>query len=80
MASNFIWVIQTLENQGLTDVLLPFLLIFTIVFAVFQKTEILGKGKKNFNGVIALVIALATVSFQAVKAARANPVEALRYE
>lgn len=31
-------------------------------------------------GLLALVIALLTVSFQAVKAARANPVEALRYE
>jgi ABC-type antimicrobial peptide transport system permease subunit len=31
-------------------------------------------------GVTTLVIALATVSFQAIKAATANPVEALRYE
>jgi putative ABC transport system permease protein len=31
-------------------------------------------------GGIALVIALATISFQAVKAATANPVEALKYE
>jgi putative ABC transport system permease protein len=33
-----------------------------------------------FAGGIALVIALATVSFQAIKAATANPVETLRYE
>ncbi len=32
------------------------------------------------SGGIALVIALATISFQAVKAATANPVESLRYE
>lgn len=32
------------------------------------------------SGVIALVIAFATVSFQAIKAATANPVESLRYE
>jgi putative ABC transport system permease protein len=32
------------------------------------------------SGGIALVIALATVSFQAIKAATRNPVEALRYE
>jgi putative ABC transport system permease protein len=32
------------------------------------------------SGGIALVIALATVSFQAIKAARANPVESLKYE
>ena len=32
------------------------------------------------SGIIALLIALATVSIQAIKAAVANPVEALRYE
>ena len=32
------------------------------------------------SGTIALIIALATVSFQAFKAATANPVESLRYE
>ncbi|MBI1937666.1 MAG: hypothetical protein HYS25_06035 [Ignavibacteriales bacterium] len=31
-------------------------------------------------GLIALLIALATVSYQSIKAALANPVEALRYE
>jgi putative ABC transport system permease protein len=31
-------------------------------------------------GLLALLIALLTVSYQAVKAARANPVDALRYE
>jgi putative ABC transport system permease protein len=32
------------------------------------------------SGGIVLVIALVTVSFQAIKAALANPVESLRYE
>ena len=32
------------------------------------------------TGFLALVIALLTVSWQAVKTARANPVDALRYE
>jgi ABC-type antimicrobial peptide transport system permease subunit len=31
-------------------------------------------------GGAAMIVALVTVSFQAVKAARANPVESLRYE
>ncbi|MCI0696522.1 ABC transporter permease [candidate division KSB1 bacterium] len=33
-----------------------------------------------FGGIVALMISLLTVSFQAIKAALANPVEALRYE
>ncbi len=51
---------MALDNWGLTDVLLPFLLIFTIVFAVFQKTKILGE-KKSYNTIIALVMSLTTV-------------------
>ncbi len=31
-------------------------------------------------GIIALVIALATISFQTIKAAKANPVDSLKYE
>ena len=50
-----------LENLGLTDVLLPFLLIFTIVFAVLQKTEMFGKTGKNFNVMIALILALGVI-------------------
>ncbi len=53
-------IIYRLEYYGLSDVLLPFLLIFTIVFAVMQKTQPLGE-KKQFNIIIALVLALAVV-------------------
>ncbi|HIG93152.1 TPA: hypothetical protein HA242_05910 [Candidatus Woesearchaeota archaeon] len=45
------------QTYGVMDFLLPFILVFTIVFAVMQKTKILGD-KKNFNVVIALVLAL----------------------
>ena len=40
----------------------------------------IGLGIFVLAGVLALVIALLTVGYQAIKAARANPVEALRYE
>ena len=36
------------ETYGVMDFLLPFLLVFTIIYAVMQKTKILGD-KKNFN-------------------------------
>ncbi|MEK6920466.1 MAG: hypothetical protein AABX82_01180 [Nanoarchaeota archaeon] len=57
MAETFVDLFRTLESYGLIDALLPFLLIFTIIFAMFQKTNILGAGKKNFNVMVAFVIA-----------------------
>ena len=53
--------VRTLERWGLTDVLLPFLLIFVIVYAILQKTKILGEDKKNLNVVVAIVIGLLVV-------------------
>jgi hypothetical protein len=52
--SNLAYYFQT---YGIMDILLPFILVFTIVFAVMQKTKILGD-KKNFNVMIALVLSL----------------------
>lgn len=57
---NFPDMIITLESYGFADVLLPFILIFTIVFAVFHKTKILGD-RKNFYVIFALVMALSAV-------------------
>ena len=54
-ASTFSTYFQT---YGIMDFLLPFLLVFTIIFAVLQRTEILGKDKKNFNVVIALILGI----------------------
>ncbi|MBU2561829.1 MAG: hypothetical protein KKD17_06025 [Nanoarchaeota archaeon] len=57
-------IIQRLEMWGLTDVILPFILIFTIVFAIMQKVKPLGEGtaqNKSFNVVISLVMALAVI-------------------
>ncbi len=53
--------IKILDSWGLTDVMLPFLLIFVIMFALLTKTRVLGEDKKRFNAVIALVIALVVV-------------------
>jgi hypothetical protein len=53
--------IAALDAWGVTDVLLPFILVFTIVFATLQKTKILGDGKKNYNVMVSLVMGLAVV-------------------
>ena len=51
-------LIQNWQQLGLYDIILPFLLIFTISYAVLQKVMIFGKGAKKINVIIALVIAL----------------------
>ena len=52
---------RDLDRWGLTDVLLPFLLIFVIIYAILMKTKILGESKKNLNVVVALVVGLLVV-------------------
>jgi len=51
----------TLDRWRVADVLLPFLLIFVIVYAILQKTRILGEDKKNLNVVVALIFGLLVV-------------------
>lgn len=52
---------RVLERWGVTEALLPFLLIFVIVYAILQKTKILGEDKKNLNIVVAIVVGLLVV-------------------
>lgn len=57
-AYNLEGFVEVLNNWGLRDVMLPFLLVFVIFFAILAKTRILGEDKKKYNLVVALVIAL----------------------
>jgi hypothetical protein len=61
MIMEFVEFFERLEDFGMTDALLPFLLIFVILFAMLQKTKILGEGKKNFNVIVAAIVALLVV-------------------
>ncbi|MCX6709653.1 MAG: hypothetical protein NTV63_01715 [Candidatus Woesearchaeota archaeon] len=54
-------IIISLENIGLMDVLLPFLLIFSILFAVLSNIKLFGEEKKNINVIIALVLTLTVI-------------------
>ena len=56
-------VFYMFQYWGLTDVILPFILIFTVVFAIMQKVKPLGPEghNKQFNVVIALVMGCAVV-------------------
>jgi hypothetical protein len=40
------------------EFILPFLLVFVIVFAILQKTKILGDDKKQLDAIVAFVIGL----------------------
>ncbi len=63
-------VIEFLGDVGMYDVILPFLLVFTIIFAILEKTKILGVekidgekvGKKNINSMVAISIAFLVVA------------------
>jgi hypothetical protein len=56
-------MIGYLQAVGVADVLLPFLLIFTVAFAILQKTKVLGEKPevKRYNLIVALVMGMAVV-------------------
>jgi len=70
--SVFRGVIEFFGKIGIYDVILPFLLVFTIVFAILEKTAIFGREKpkegteeitrKNLNAMAAFVMAFFVVA------------------
>ena len=46
------------SNPFFTEMLLPFLLVFVVVFAILQKSKILGDGKAQIDAIVGLVIGL----------------------
>ena len=64
--SAFDSIARAMQNFGLLDIVLPFLLIFTVVFATLQRVGLFkegehGEGKKNINAMLSLIIAILTV-------------------
>ena len=43
--------------------LLPFALIFTLVFAILQKTKLLGEDKKQIDAIVGLIVGLILIAF-----------------
>jgi len=70
MASPLESAIDFLKDFGFFNVVLPFLLTFTLVFAILEKTKILGTeevegqhvAKRNLNAMFAFVVALLVVA------------------
>jgi hypothetical protein len=47
-----------LQSSLFRDFLVPFFLIWTIVFAILQKTKLLGEGKMQLDAIVSAVIGL----------------------
>lgn len=70
MVSTFRNAIEFFDKIGIYDVILPFLLVFTIVFAILEKTKVFGTEevegqkvtKKNLNSMAAFVIGFLVVA------------------
>jgi len=61
MAIDLAGGIEKLEEIGVYDVILPFLLIFILVFAILEKVKIFGDQSTKFDAIIALVIGILLV-------------------
>lgn len=57
-------MVETIFSNALfTDIILPFLLVFTLIFAILDKSKMLGEGKRQINAIISLVIGLIFIAF-----------------
>ena len=67
MATIFDEPVMFLDRLGIFDVILPFVLVFCIVYAVLDKTKVLGtvKGKPNkrLNNMVAFVMGFIFIAF-----------------
>ena len=60
-------ILYQLQSSGLYEIALPFLLIFTITFAILEKTKIFGAGKdqeprSNINVVVSVILGLLIIN------------------
>lgn len=55
-------VVETIFSSPLGQTALVFVLVFTLLFALLQKSKILGDGKKQTDALISLAIALLVIS------------------
>jgi hypothetical protein len=51
------------ENAFFSQILLPFLLVFVVIFAILQKSKVLGEGKAQIDALVSMVIGLILITF-----------------
>ena len=54
--------IEILQSMGFFSIVLPFLLIYSIVYGILVRTKIFGEGAANVNAMVAFVLALLFVA------------------
>ncbi|MBU2497097.1 MAG: hypothetical protein KJ767_03505 [Nanoarchaeota archaeon] len=47
-----------LQRLGFFQIIIPFVLIFAVIFAILEKSKLLGEDKRSVNAIVALVIAM----------------------
>ena len=52
-----------LSSPIFAEAVLPFILVFTVVFGILEKSGILGKEEKQIDALVALVVGLITITF-----------------
>lgn len=52
-----------LQSAFAVEIVYPFLLVFVLVFAILQKTKLLGDDQRQINALISLAISLIFVAF-----------------
>jgi hypothetical protein len=50
-------------NPFFVNIIFPLVLVFTLVFAILEKSKLLGDDKKQINAIIGLVLGLFLISF-----------------
>jgi len=52
------------DNPFFTEMLLPFLLVFVVTFAILQKSKILGESKAQIDAMVGMVVGLILIGVQ----------------
>lgn len=55
-------VVGILGSTIIKDILLPFIFIFVLIFALLEKTNVVGEGKHQINAIISFVIGLIVIA------------------
>ena len=53
------------EHPFFTEMLLPFLLVFVVTFAILQKSKILGDGKAQIDAIVGFVVGFLLIALPA---------------